>query len=151
MMIPRTVPKFEGARWVCIFLAALALFTLPALGQQSLYFSVKQGTETYDLTPLERAGPVQEFYDYRNDESHTGLEVEQHSILFLYRDTTTNELYLVIIHDKPGDTTGGEVEFSFAGLPPTATTVIRDDPGPDTWEWTPSDGPSPLALGADPQ
>lgn len=140
-MIPRRVPRFEGARWLCIFSTLLALFTLalglPALGQQAIYFSVKQGPETYTLTPLERAGPVQEFYDYRNDESHTGLEVEQHSILFLYRDTITGELYLVIIHDKPGDTTGGEVEFFFDGLPATATTVVRDDPGPDTWEWTP--------------
>ena len=142
MKIASRVPKLEGGPRKSIlqpllFLLAVALFALPALGQQNLYYSVKQGTDVYALTPLERAGSVQEFYDYRNDESHTGLEVEQQSILLLYRDTTTNEIYLVIIHNKPGDTTGGEVEFAFSGLPAGATTVVRDDPSPDTWEWTP--------------
>ena len=142
--------ELDGAPRTCIvplslFLTfiSLALFTLPlslslsTQAQEVLYFSVKQGEVTYDLTPIEGTVSVREFYDYRNDESHTGLEVEGHSLLFLYRDPTDGQIYLVIIHDRPGDAIGGEVEFFFDGLPLTATTVIRDDPAPDTWEWTP--------------
>jgi PKD repeat protein len=142
MKIASRVSKLEGVPrtyilYPLLILLAVALFTLPVFAQQNLYYSVKQGTDVYDLTPLERAGPVVEFYNYQNDQSNNGLEVEGHSILFLYKDTTTNEVYLVIIHDKPGDTVGGEAEFSFSGLPTTATIVLRDDPSPDIWEWTP--------------
>ena len=142
MKIFRSIPKLDGVCWTCVaypllILLLLALFTLPVMAQE-LYFSVKQGANTYDLVPLERAGPVAEFYNYRNDEAHTGLEVVDHSILFLYRDTITGELYLVIIHDQPVDGTGGEVEFSFRGLPLGATIVIRDDPNAqDLYEFSP--------------
>ena len=135
-------------------LSAVALFALilifalpaaPGLAQaqapgpgQRLYFMVKQGPETYSLPPLERAGSVVEFYDYYNDEAHTGLEVQNRSILFLYRDTLTGELSLVIIHDQPNNGTGGEVEFTFDGLPPEATILVRDDPNArDRYEFTP--------------
>lgn len=139
----RSIAKFDGARrmdvvYPVLILLLLALFTLPVLAQESLYFSVKQGADTYDLTPLERAGPVAEFYDYSDDEAHTGLEVSDSSILFLYRDTTTGELYLVIIHDQPDNGSGGEVEFSFEGLPGGATIVLRDDPNAqDSYEFAP--------------
>ncbi len=119
-----------------LFLAVLALSTGIAYAQQDLYFSVRQGGNVYPLTPLERAGPVEEFYSYSNDESHTGLEVAEHSILFLYRDTTTGELSLVIIHDIPNNDTGGEVEFIFSGLPSSATLIVRDDPN-DTYDFNP--------------
>lgn len=139
----RSIPKSGSRSWrysICLLasLLFLALFTLPLAAQgENLYFSVKQGTNTYELTPISRAGSVTDFYSYSNDESHTGLEVAEHSILFLYKDTTSGEIYLVIIHDAPNNTTGGEVEFSFSGLPASATIVIRDDPSPDTWDFTP--------------
>ncbi|MFQ6116795.1 MAG: PKD domain-containing protein [Candidatus Bipolaricaulia bacterium] len=140
MKIVRSIPKLGGGGRLAVCLVSIlllfALFTLPLAAQgENLYFSVKQGTETYALTPISGTAGVRDFYDYNNDESHTGLEIAEHSILFLYE--YGGEFYLVIIHDEPNNDTGGEVEFSFSGLPSSATIVIRDDPSPDTWDFAP--------------
>jgi len=143
MKIFRSIPNLGGSGQLSICLVSIlllvALFALPVAAQgENLYFSVKQGTETYTLTPISGTVGVREFYDYRNDESHTGLEIAEHSLLFLYEDPD-GQIYLVIIHDQPNNDTAGEVEFSFSGLPSTATIVVQDDPSPDTWDWGPPD------------
>lgn len=56
----------------------------------------------------------------------TDLERSDVSRLFLYEGP--NGLSLVVIHDEPGDGSGGRVTFDFSGLPDSGAWVVPDDP-----------------------
>ena len=52
------------------------------------------------------------------------------SVLFLYEDTVTNNVSLVIIHDAiTGDPDGGSATWTIGGLPVGGTVLVSDDPG----------------------
>ena len=79
---------------------------------------------------------VEDFYSYGNPfpaSAATGLEKEDASILFLYMDSTTGELSLVAIHDRPADDEGGLATFDIIGLPPGTGFAVQDDPINDTY------------------
>jgi PKD repeat protein len=96
---------------------------------------MRQGELFVRVTPLVGVESASDFYDYYNDESHTGLERSDVSIVFLYLDPE-GKLSLFVIHDIPADGTGGAVDLSFEGLPSQAVLTLIDDPA-DTYTFTP--------------
>lgn len=106
-----------------------ATFSLQqAASTPNVFYTVKQGTFSATLIPVSSAKSVVEFYDYRNFAAHTGLEVEQHSIIFIYRDTATGQDSLVMVHNKQdGTTPAGTVTFNFNGVPQGLNWQIQDD------------------------
>jgi hypothetical protein len=81
---------------------------------------------------IERRGKdIASFYDYNTvfgSSANTGLEISEETHVFLCIEEKTGGLYLVVIHDVPNDADGGIASWSFAGLPPTTTLAVEDDP-----------------------
>ncbi len=80
------------------------------------------------------AKTVQQFYDYRSASSHTGLEVVGESRIYLYVDSNTGRLSLVLTHGIDFDGTGiaqpsSIVTMEVEGLPVgTGLDVVDDTP-----------------------
>jgi len=125
-------------------LVALMVFVASAttLAQQAptttatTFLFAKQESFSQSIEALARAGSAADFYRFGNDQSNTGLEVPKHSLIFVYRDTTTNQLSLVIIMTSPANNAPGSATLNFEGLPASAQIVVRDD-GSDTYNFTP--------------
>jgi hypothetical protein len=92
-------------------------------------FLVSQsGGGSFDVTPLERAESAVAFYDYVGASSHDGLEVLEESRLFLYLDSATSELSLILNHNIFGQGIGSATA-SIQGLPVGFTLDLSDDAG----------------------
>ena len=133
---------------VCLALMVLLLSAQVVMAQEQVtFFIVKQGEFSTSIAPVTSDRSAVAFYNFSNDQSNTGLEIDNHSLLFFYRDTTTGALSLIVIHDKPASGTGGEARLEFRGLPSGAALSLRDDPNdqytfsPPTasasWRWLP--------------
>ena len=117
-------------------------------------FTIEQGEALFEnVIPLVGTQTIEDFYAY-NDEggfvasSNTQLtlgagqlEKSNNSILFLYQDQN-GDVSLVMIHDKPGDGSGGKAVFDFSGVPGGTSFLVRDDPAgseavlnTSTWRW----------------
>lgn len=130
---------------VCLVLMVLLLSAPAVIAQEkATFFVVKQGEFSTSIAPVTSDKSAVAFYNFSNDQSNSGVEIASHSLLFLYRDTTTGALSLIVIHSKPG-TSEGQASLSFAGLPSAAVLSLRDDPNdqytfnPPTaeasWQW----------------
>jgi len=133
---------------VCLALMVLLLSAPAVIAQEQVtFFIVKQGEFSTSIAPVTSDKSAVAFYNFSNDQSNTGLEIDNHSLLFLYRDKTTGALSLIVILDKPASGTGGEARLEFGGLPSGAALSLRDDPNdqytfsPPTasasWRWLP--------------
>ncbi|MFB6178147.1 MAG: hypothetical protein ABEI77_00300 [Halorientalis sp.] len=135
--------------------AASALSGL-ASAEPTATYSLTQGDTCVPLVPLSGSDSVVEFYSYQlpnggwggdNGAVDTGgpyfcsagttsLQRAETSILFLYDGP--NGLSLVIVHDSidDNDSNGGNVTFSFSGMPTAGSWVVKDDVylDPDTGE-----------------
>ncbi|WP_139329020.1 hypothetical protein [Haladaptatus litoreus] len=101
-------------------------------------FSVHQDGQCHTVTPLGNgSNSVQDFYDYRNNETDpysdkyssfgtNPYQKNQVSNLFLYRGS--NGLNLVFLHDKLGtnDSHSSTITMNISGLP-AGSWVVRDD------------------------
>lgn len=156
---------------VALATAAFALFALfaadkpggaQASGSPDIVYRIEQGAFSQLVAPLEGDQSVVAFYAYVMESdvpddvlngpfaassARTDLEVSETSLLFLYRDDM-GEMSIVVIHDRPeaqlGETpaTGGQVNFTYTGLPATAAKVVGDDPVEGaipnaSWAWVP--------------
>lgn len=111
------------------FTAILALGVAVAVWGQG-YFEVSQAGIANAVEPLQGAQDVSTFYAYGGFfdwNSHNPLAMEDATVMFLYRDPLGG-LYLFVIHDAPGSTTGGSAELSIQGIPLTASVAVQDDP-----------------------
>ncbi len=125
----------------------------------SVFFTLEQADFRATLLPVRNAQDVVTFYNYTNFQSNTGLEVIGRSLLFIYEDTTSGSLSLVLIHSRANGGPGS-VTLNFSGLPQGVQFQVQDDPddtftlNPPTaqviWNWQPgfNDG---AALGPLPQ
>lgn len=125
------------------------------------FFIIKQGEISQPLVPFRQDGSAAIFYNLNNDQSNTGLEVPEHSLVFLHVDQLTGSVSLILIHSSPQNPSGGSASLSFDGLPSGATIDISDDFsdtfifGPPvlqaSWQWLPehSDGVVIGNLGQD--
>ncbi len=84
---------------------------------------------------LVRKKTVQQFYDYRSASSHTGLEQVGESRIYLFADSNTGRLSLVLTHGIDFDSSNlsqphSTVEMDVAGLPVgVGVDVFDDTPG----------------------
>jgi hypothetical protein len=99
-------------------------------------FAIEQGDACAPLTTLVGDQPVEEFYDW--DEAETqyssagearALQIDETSVLFLYRQEDSDDIYLVVIHGKleDGNGDGGSVSFTLEDMPEDGSWVVRDD------------------------
>jgi uncharacterized protein (TIGR03382 family) len=98
-------------------------------------FLISQPSGTSIATDaLVRAKTAVLFYDYRSASSHTGLERVGESRIYLYVDSGTGRLSLVLTHGIDLDSSGerqpmSTVNMSIVGLPSGVTLDVVDDPG----------------------
>ncbi|MBN1195763.1 MAG: hypothetical protein JXA08_10590 [Methanomicrobiaceae archaeon] len=107
-------------------------------------YTVTQGSNSWDVTPVTGSNTIAGFYDYTSVSSHTGYEEIYVSKIYLYLDTTNNKLGLIMHHNI--DTTGGSgsCEFDLQNVPAGSVVVVSDDAGefslskePEgNWAWT---------------
>ena len=106
-------------------------------------FGISQGDNTWIVNPLSNNQTCEEFFNFDDWESHTGLEQSDTSLIFLWDGP--DGLSLVIIHDTwEDDGSGGAVRFEFIGLPGEGSWVVQNDPdnfdsATDTdvqWSWS---------------
>jgi hypothetical protein len=90
-------------------------------------FVVSQGSTAFEVTPLVRAKSSVAFYDYVGASSFTGLEVQSESRLYLYMDSTTGNLSLIVNHNIFGQG-NGSANVTFDGLPSGFSVALSDDP-----------------------
>jgi hypothetical protein len=91
-------------------------------------FHVSQGGPGFDVMPIAQAESADTFYDYVGASSHSGLEVQGESRLYLFLDTTTHALSLVINHNVFGSGTGHSTA-NISGLTPGFSIDRSDDSG----------------------
>lgn len=113
------------------------------------FFIVRQGDFSQPLVPFRQDGSASVFYNFNLDQSNTGLEVPEHSLIMIHVDQITGNVSLVLIHSSPQNPAGGSLSFSLDGLPSTATLDLTDDAqGSDSyvlspptlqasWQWLP--------------
>lgn len=94
---------------------------------------VEQDGECFPVEPVPGDEPVGAFYDYgvartRYSSAGTvGLQREEASLLFLYREAG-GPLSLVVVHERlGGDGDGGSASFELVGLPRSGEWVVEDD------------------------
>ena len=110
-------------------------------------FLISQPSGTHIGTnPIVRAKTSTAFYDYRSASSHTGFEQVGESRIYLYVDSGTGRLSLVLTHGIDFDSTGlrqppSKVEMDIVGIPPGFTIDVADD---DRSEFFPT-GPTSAA------
>ncbi|SNZ16944.1 CARDB protein [Natronoarchaeum philippinense] len=117
-------------------------------------YAVTQGDQCIEIQALGNGSQtVEEFYDYRNPETHDGPNnvYSSYGTQELQRgDTTTMFVYegsqgtsLVVIHERIGDDSdGGAVTMQFDGLAENSEWAVQDDvyngtrPGGNLDEWS---------------
>jgi cysteine-rich repeat protein len=115
------------------------------LGSANAYrpaFLVTQGGSSASVVPVDRVVSAPTFYGLSSASSHTGLEVLSTSRVYLYRDTTTGILSLVIHHGIDRDTSGqtqpsGRVVFDITSLPVPTVVAVTDDSAPEFFKGSP--------------
>jgi len=102
-------------------------------------YVIEQGDQQYQVEPLESGETIEEFYDYRNHQTHPDdverdysshgtphLQADDTTILFLHEGP--NGLSLVMVHDQlNGETEGGVADFEITGLPADSEWVVKND------------------------
>jgi hypothetical protein len=89
-------------------------------------FLVSQGDRSFEVAPLVNSKSAVSFYDYIGASSYTGLEVEGESRLYLYLDSTTGNLSLIVNHNIFGTGTGS-ADVEIDGLPNGFSVALSDD------------------------
>src|SRR4029453_14723215 len=98
-------------------------------------FLISQPSGTHIGTnPLIRPQSSVDFYRYFSASSHTGLEQVGESRIYLYVDSSTGRLSLILTHGIDFDTSGmaqpsSTVSMDIEGLPSGVTLDLVDDPG----------------------
>jgi hypothetical protein len=91
-------------------------------------FLVSQGGKSFSVTPVMRPTPAETFYSYIGASSFTGFEVEGESRVYLYLDTKSTMLSLIVNHNKFG-VGAGSAQMIFQGLPRGFQISLSDDDG----------------------
>jgi cysteine-rich repeat protein len=101
------------------------------------------------VTPLDRSGTAQSFYNYFSASSHTGFEEVGASRIMLHRNVNTGQMSLVLHHGIDFNTSGqqqpsGKVQMKISG-PESMFVIFADDnqqelsmvgPGTVSGNWT---------------
>ncbi len=103
-----------------------------ANGDQPAFLISQTSGTRIGTNPIYRNRSAVAFYDYRSASSHTGLEQVGESRIYLYVDTDTGRLSLVLTHGIDRDGTGlrqpsATVDFDVTGIPPGFVIDVSDD------------------------
>lgn len=118
------------------------LFSASVLAQESGYYTVSQGDQRVQITPLVGAAAASDFYNLTDSQSNTGLEEANTAVMFLYRNTTTGAVSLFVLLSAAGGT-AGSTTMKLSGVPAGAGFTVQDDGTVDfreVWELTPPTG-----------
>lgn len=117
---------------VLLFLSLFMSVSVAAqVDEDATSYTLEQGDFSTTLVPLQDSQSVTDFYNYSNFQSNTGLEVDGRTQIFLYENTNTGNVSLVVLNGL-ADGGPGDVTFSFEGLPDGTEFQVQDDPD-DTW------------------
>lgn len=133
------------------FLAAVGAATvaggMSGMASAAPPFSVEQGNDSREITPLSGDQPVEELLQYQLPDGEydgengavdeggpyftiTGadhLQRDNTSIIFLYDGPNGRSLVVVHGHVEGADSEGGSVSFNLAGMPESGRWVVKDD------------------------
>lgn len=118
------------------------LLSASVLAQESGYYTVSQGDQRVQITPLAGATAASDYYSLTDSQSNTGLEETNTAVMFLYQNTTTGEISLFVLLSGTGGT-AGTTTFTLSEVPAGADFVVQDDGTVDfreVWELTPPTG-----------
>ncbi len=104
----------------------------PANGDRPAFLITQPSGVSFGTNPLVRAKTAASFYDFFSASSHTGFEEVRESRLYLYVDSGTGRLSLVLTHGIDEDTSGitqptSAVEMDVTGLPAGVAVELADD------------------------
>ena len=91
---------------------------------------INQGGASFPVSALQGDESVVDFYSHSVpifNCANTGLEISNTLILFLYEDTTTAEVSMVMIADIPNDGSGGTMEAEINCLPDDSYLAVGDE------------------------
>lgn len=121
----------------------------PGNGDRPAFLVSQPSGLSFGTNPLVRAKSAVLFYDLFSASSHTGFEEVEESRIYLYVDSATGRLSLVLTHGIDEDTSGitqprSDVEMDVTGLPSGVGVELADDnsseffsssPGTATGRW----------------
>ena len=130
-------------------IAAILVFGLigvMAAAQPAPAIQIQQGDFQTTIYPIMTPSSAVEFYNYSALDYNALMneELPRHTLLFVHRNSQTNALSLIIVHNAPDAGSAGRAGFQIDGLPSSARLALRDDPTRDTydlangrfqWEW----------------
>ncbi len=97
------------------------------------YFQVTQGAVKAAVPPIAGAQSAEDFYAYDAGQSRSNMDGRfpetGNLVLFLYREPSTQNLYLFFIVNKTDTGAGGSVRLTVKDFPPGADFVVKDDAG----------------------
>ena len=101
-------------------------------------YCVTQGATSYDVAPVTESESAISYYDYYSVSAHTPFVEAYVSVLFLYKDATTGNTYLMFhFNIDNGGTPDAETDVTIVGIPSGAGVVFSDDPGEFSLSRTP--------------
>ncbi len=118
-------------------------------GDRPAFLVTQPSGVRFGTNPLVRPRTAVSFYDFFSASSHTGFEEAEESRIYLYVDSATGRLSLVLTHGIDEDTSGttqpsARVEMDVTGLPGGVGVEVSDDnateffstgPGTATGRW----------------
>jgi cysteine-rich repeat protein len=121
----------------------------PDNGDRPAFLITQPSGVRFGTNPLVRGQSSVSFYDFFSASSHTGFEESEESRIYLYVDSGTGRLSLVLTHGIDADSSGmtqpsAVVEMDVTGLPPGVDVELADDtpneffstgPGTATGRW----------------
>ena len=89
---------------------------------------------THCVVPVERDQSITEYYGYDTETRNSaaladGFEAVDATVSFVYRNASTGDRSLVVVHDSPDGGSGGTVAMTFEGVGGTQW-LVKDDPEP---------------------
>jgi len=89
---------------------------------------------THCVAPVESDQSIEDYYGYDTETQNSSaladeIEVEDATISFVYRNTSTGDRSLVVVHDSPDGGTAGDAVMTFQGIE-GAGWLVKDDPEP---------------------
>lgn len=107
------------------------------------------GEEEADVNIIERSESIEEYYNYGETDAAAEGQIQEYTKLryttfLIFKNGNTDEYSFGFVHDtyRPDNSDcGGDIDIEMDGLPDGANMVVRDDdPGNDTYYWSPPTG-----------
>jgi len=126
-----------------LLVTAALLFSTVALAANEAYYMVIQGEKQVQIEPVEGPAGVVDYYGYDETifESKLPFREPDTAVIFLYRNTTSERVSLIMLLGGAGGSEGAAA-FNMTGIPIGADFLVKDDEFDmrETWEISPPIG-----------